>query len=76
MSEANPNQPIIDALNGAIANLDKAEAQLDAAVTKYQQQLDTVTAATKSAIAAATAQKATYEAQEKALRDAVTALGG
>lgn len=76
----NPNQSTIDALNAIIKNLDAAEAQLEAGVATYEKNLkdscDSAAAATKAAVDGLNAQKATYEAQEAALRAAVTALGG
>lgn len=91
---ANPNQALIDQLNAVVTALDDAEAQIDAGVKQYQDNLaaakkaaDDACAAAQAQVAAATtatndavnglkAQKATYEAQEDALRKAITALGG
>lgn len=78
---------VIASLDDAEAQLDAAvvqyqqlktdtQAAADAACAQAQQQAADAATAADDAIAAANAQKATYEAQEAALRAAVTALGG
>lgn len=78
---------VVTALDNAEAQLVAAVAQYqqskadalaaaDAACAQAQAQADAAAATADTAIAAANAQKATYEAQEAALRKAITALGG